>query len=474
MTSRDLAERFRTELDSLLQQTAAACAEDAQAAGLLVALSGGPDSVALLSLAAGWAADRGQALVAAHFNHRLRGADADQDEVFCRELCEQFEVPLLTGGADPRPLARQRGRGLEEAARHLRLGFLAEVRAAHGLMAVATGHHRDDQAETVLMRVCRGTGLDGLRGLRPRRGRLIRPLLGVTRAEILAYLLAAGLAWREDPTNLDGSNTRSRVRRELLPLVQDIFGPGADLNPARLADLCEAEFAHLDALATAAWQELAMPTADLSAAADLAPADLAVAGLNAMPPAIARRVLRRWLQPVLPVDLELVHIEAILRWLRHGQSGSSLDLPGPLQLAWDFDRVRISTRPPPAQGPEQWRVRLEPLGELPATIPPPHQRGETWRLISAADPLVGNIQLRQLQPGDRLQPFGLAGHKKLSDLVQEKRIPRAWRPGLLVVVDQVGPLWVVGVAQAERTRVLPTTRQAVTIILERRHPDLDG
>ncbi len=177
---------------------------------------------------------------------------------------------------------------------------------------------------------------------------------------------------------------------------------------------------------------------------------------------------------MLPVDLELVHIEAILRWLRHGQSGSSLDLPGPLQLAWVFDRLRIATRPPPAQGPEQWRVRLEPLGELPAPIPPPHQRGVTWRLISAADPLVGNIQLRQLQPGDRLQPFGLAGHKKLSDLVQEKRIPRAWRPGLLVVVDQVGPLWVVGVAQAERTRVLPTTRQAVTIILERRHPDLDG
>jgi len=180
MTSGDLAERFRTELDSLLQQTAAACAENAQTAGLLVALSGGPDSVALLSLAAGWAADRGQALVAAHFNHRLRGAEADQDEVFCRELCEQFEVPLLTGGADPRPLARQRGRGLEEAARHLRLGFLAEVRAAHGLTAVATGHHRDDQAETVLMRVCRGTGLDGLRGRNLKGIELAIPLQRLT------------------------------------------------------------------------------------------------------------------------------------------------------------------------------------------------------------------------------------------------------------------------------------------------------
>ena len=463
MSSGDLTGLVQTRLNELLGVVANSCGEDPATAGLLVAFSGGPDSMALLDLAATWAAAGSRTLVAAHFNHRLRGARADRDEAFCREICGRLEVPLICGGADPRPLARLRGRGLEEAARRLRLDFLEDTRRARNLCALATGHHRDDQTETVLMRVCRGTGLDGLRGMRPHSGRIIRPLLAVSRAEILAYLQARRLPWREDVTNRDGTNVRSRVRRELLPLLQDIFGAGAAANPARLADLAEPDLAYLDELAAAAFAELAGPQ---RTAASLPP--LAVTGLLALPPAIASRVVRRWLQPVLPVDLARIHVVAIMRWLAGSQSGTGLDLPGPLRLVREFDAVRVAQPPPPQVTAAQWCVRAEPLDEVPARVPPPWQQADSWRLISAADHLAGGLHVRAPRPGDRLQPFGLAGHKKLSDLVQAQRIELAARASLLVVADRAGVLWAVGVAQAERTRVLPTTRQAVTIVVERR------
>lgn len=460
MTRDDLTVRLRTLLDALASGAAGMHGEDPDTAGLLVAFSGGPDSMALLDLAAAWAAARARKLAAAHFNHHLRGEESARDEQFCREACHRLMVPLHCGGADPRPLARQRGRGLEEAARHLRLGFLEETRIRLGLQAVATGHHRDDQAETVLMRLYRGTGLDGLRGMRLQQGRIIRPLLAITRAEILNHLQARGLPWREDATNIDGSNTRSRIRSELLPLVQDIFGAGAALNPARLADLCEVDLAHLDDLAAAAFADLAV-----------APQDLAINGLLALPEAVKRRVVRLWLQPVLPKDLALVHVTDVLRWLAGGQSGTGLDLPGPLRLLREFDTVRVAQEPPPLDEADRWCVRVEPLSEAPASVPGPWREGNSWRLISAADELRGALQVRAPRPGDRLRPFGLAGSKKLSDLVREKRVAVTARGNLLVVADQAGPVWAVGVAQDERTRVLPTTRRTVTISVERRRRD---
>lgn len=482
MTSRDLTRRIVAEIDALVRAAAADHGDDPESAGLLVALSGGPDSVALLHLAAAWAAEHRRPLAAAHFDHRLRGEASDGDAAFCHQITTRLGVPLFTGRGDPRPRAREQGRGLEDAARALRHAFLDRVRAEHELAAIATGHHRDDQIETVLMRLCRGTGLDGLVGLRARRGRLVRPLLGCTRAELLAFLADQGLPWRQDATNLDGSNVRGRVRRELLPLIADIFGSGATDGLARLADLAADETACLDTLVDDALVSCAVGPADdaapatdeaVAAAAAGLPEALSVSRLRALPPALARRVVRRWLHPHLPVDLAHVHVAAVLRWVAGGQSGGSLDLPGPLRLVRTFDRLHLAETPPPDQPAAGWRVNVTPLAAVPDPVPPPRPTTAGWQLVSSADGLAGNLQVRRPRPGDRLQPFGLAGHKKLSDLVQEKRIPSERRRGLLVVADQLGPLWVVGVAQDERTRVLPATKLAVTITVEPREAGLD-
>ena len=188
--------RLLPRLEALVRQ--AAPATNPPATGLLVALSGGPDSVALLYLARARAAATGAPLAATRLNHRLRGADADADESFCRELCARLGVPLQdVTRADPRPLARRRGLGLEEAGRVLRRRLLLRLLAARPELAcAATGHHRDDQTETVIMRLFRGAGLDGMRGIRPVAGRIIHPLLAADRQEILAFLEALGQPWR--------------------------------------------------------------------------------------------------------------------------------------------------------------------------------------------------------------------------------------------------------------------------------------
>ena len=455
--------------------------------GLVVALSGGPDSVALLLVASHWARGAGAPLLAAHLNHGLRPGAAELDAAFCRDLCRRLEIELVEGDADPRAAARERGLGPEEAARHLRRRFLQEVLAGRPWPGcVATGHHRDDQVETVLMRLLRGTGPEGLRGIRPVAGGFIHPLLGYDRAAIVAFLEERGQPWRLDATNIDGDNLRARLRREVVPLLRDVFGEGCLDGPARLSDLLEADLDLLDDLARQA----------LSEAAD--GPSLRVDALLALPPALAGRVLRRWLDA--PEQLEAVHVAAILGWLKEGTSGSWLDLPGGRRLAREFNSLSPGIPPAPDGGPEDWRpeVRRLPEGETPG-LGGPHNGGpgnggpgnggldngvldrggpgtpDTWRLVCPASALRGNLRVRGWRRGDRLRPLGLGGGKKVSDLLREARVPASRRGGVLIVDDDEGILWVVGLARDERTRLLPDSGGTVTIsVIRRNYPTTRG
>ena len=464
--SGDLFNVVASRFDELVAAAAAAHGQPFDGAGLLVALSGGPDSVALLDLARRWADADGRPLLAAHFNHHLRGEFGDADEAFCRTLCADLGVPLRVGGGDVRGVARQRGRGLEEAGRTMRLQFLEAVRGEHDLAAIATGHHRDDQIETVILRMFRGTGPDGLQGIRPRRDRLIRPLLNCDRIQILDHLAAAGLSWREDASNSDGSNRRGRVRHELLPLARDIFGVGAGQAVARHAELAAEDSDLLAQLLQSAWDSVKSTTPE-----GLCAPAISVTALREQTPAVGQRLVRLWLLQHIPVDLALAHVREVWRWLEHGQSGSHLDLPGGVTLVRQFDTAAADGVMPEVSSVAEWRVSVEPLAEKPDPVPPPVRDEHGWRLVCSAETLQGNLRLRHPRDGDRMEPFGLGGSKKLSDLAREQRIPSSMRPYLLIVEDDGGPLWVVGVAQAERTRLLPSTRRAVTILVTPRRPE---
>ncbi len=432
--------------------------------GLLVGLSGGPDSVALLLGAQFWAQETGNRVEAAHLNHALRGGDSDEDALFCRELCHNLGINLHERREDPRPTARLRGKGQEEAGRHIRYRFFGDLMTENPhLQVLATGHHEDDQSETVVMRLFRGTGLDGLRGILPVTGHTIRPLLTVSRQHILAFLENAGQPWRLDHTNENGDNVRARFRRELMPLVRDIFGQGSDRTPARLASTLAADVDLLYSLTTENLNRISVSGVNGTS--------LTIAELLEMPAGLARRVLRSWLESKNVPELELVHLNAVLKWLTGGQSGSRLDLPGGAQLEWNFETLDISdiSIDTPMLSAADLRVLValahDGKGSDPTISDGPNP---PWQLVCPAEILQGNIRVRNVQPGDLMVPFGMQGTKKLSDLLREAHIPRAKRGEILVVEDGQGILWVIGLARAERTRLLPSTARMVTIsVIER-------
>jgi tRNA(Ile)-lysidine synthase len=318
-----LVERMRRALAAL----------DDVGPGVVAAVSGGPDSVALLrALIAARPAAAPFPVVVAHLNHRLRGAESDGDEAFVAELCAGLTaagvpaLPLARSRLDVAALARAEGANLEAAARRARYAWLAETARAAGARWVATGHTADDQAETVLHRLLRGAGLQGLRGIAPRRALapdvgLVRPLLRSTRAEVLAFLQAAGQSFRTDSTNSDLKRMRNRIRHELLPHLAANYNPAAAAVLARLAAQADEAFRDEEAAAAALLVEAELPRAGALLVFDLA-------RLAAAPRRLVRAALRLvWGREGWPVDAMTFEKWERLAGLAFAE-GTAVDLPG--------------------------------------------------------------------------------------------------------------------------------------------------
>ncbi|HXH08047.1 MAG TPA: tRNA lysidine(34) synthetase TilS, partial [Vicinamibacterales bacterium] len=298
-------------------------------ARLLAAVSGGPDSVALAHLLRQLERPAGFTLVAlAHFNHRLRGADADADEAFCRDLAATLGLRFERGEADIAALARTWRTSREAAARRARYAFLDDAATRTGADAIAVGHTLDDQAETFLLRLFRGSGPRGLAGIRPKTGRVVRPLIDIPRADLHAWLRAHGHAFREDPTNRDLAIPRNRIRHEVLPYLRERISPSIAASLARAAALALDDETFLDALAaglveTGAGtprepQDTGTPAGSPSQTAgeparllaafrrplvlslDAGEVRLDAEALLALPPALGRRVVRNLLERLAP------------------------------------------------------------------------------------------------------------------------------------------------------------------------------
>jgi tRNA(Ile)-lysidine synthase len=307
----------------------------------VVGLSGGADSVALTDALAMLRRRQGFRVVAAHLDHGLREGSADDAE-FCAELCRKLDVPFRRGEADVRArAARERG-GLEQAARRERYAFLRRVRDEEKATAIAVAHTRDDQAETLLLRLLRGAGATGLAGMRPRKGDLLRPLLAVSRDEVLAHLRERGLAWREDPSNADPAHRRNRVRHELLPYLEERFNPAIRAALARTAGLLADEAAHVRQEAEA---HIAVAARQEGEALVLARAPLAAA-----PAAVARAVLRQALLRTGGLaQVGALHVERVLELARSkAPSGRRLPLPGGREALFTRVEVRLEKRARPA------------------------------------------------------------------------------------------------------------------------------
>jgi tRNA(Ile)-lysidine synthase len=440
-------------------------------ARVLVAVSGGADSVVLLHLLR--VLERRGALAVAgigHLNHQLRGAEADADERFCRELAEREALPFEAGRADVAQLAASTGRSIEDAARTARYAFLLSAADRLGAEVIAVGHTLDDQAETVLLRLIRGAGSRGLAGIRPRAGRVVRPLLDIRRHELRRYAADHRLQFREDASNASLTIPRNRIRLELMPVLER-YSPAIASVLARQAEAAREDEAYLSGKAIEAFALLASRTA--------AGRELDAAGLRALPRAVAARVARLALEGAAPARfVAAVHIERVLN-LAIGADGASAALPECLAVRRG-ERIVLGDpgtppfpdvvrHPLPVPGEALlagWRVSAEPLDASPPDGLPP-ARGTS--VVLAAQPIQGPLSVRTRRRGDRFSPLGLGGRgRKLQDFLVDRKVPRAERDSLPLVVDcQDRIVWVAGQTVAEDFRVTAPS-QAVILLKARR------
>jgi tRNA(Ile)-lysidine synthase len=432
---------------------------------LVAAVSGGSDSVALAHLLAQFThAGVGRLVGLVHVHHGLRGEAADADAAFVEALSTRLGVPLLVRRVDVQARARAEGWSLEVAGREARLACYAEALHTYEAERVAVGHTRGDQAETVLLRLARGTGPRGLAAMAPVNGWRVRPLLETDREDLRAWLRAQGEPWCEDATNADLRVPRNRVRAEVLPSLRAV-NPRADEALARMARLQAADTALLETLADEAWTRLVVTRAD--------EVQVDSQGLTALPEALATRVARRALQAAgLTGDARQTAVlrsgAATRRFGRVSVQRLGTDVVlrnTPLRLPAEPRQTELGALVLPVPGVvtlESAGLSVSAEGPSPVVERPPHAPDQ---VCVCADVATGGLVVRGWRAGDRIQPFGMRGHRKLQDVFVDRKVPRDERSMVPVVCAHDGMvIWVAGHVLSERARV--TTRSSGMVVLK--------
>jgi tRNA(Ile)-lysidine synthase len=435
---------------------------------VLVALSGGSDSVALAYLLTDLAAQGAlQVAGVAHLNHQLRD-EADGDEAFCGAVAARLGLQFYSHREHVAARARVERRSVEDAARAARYEFLEEARRRANADVVALGHTRDDQAETFLLRLIRGAGSRGLAGMHPRNGSFIRPVLACRRADCQSYLRDLGVAFVHDATNEDVSIPRNRIRAELLPLLERRFNPSIVDVLADEADLAREEWTWMTAAVRDASRELVRQTADRVWT-------VCASRLRALPPALARMVVRGALiEAAAGKHVSFRHVEATLRLA--GLDAGRIDGPAVI-LERVGDLLVLTSRAVGAQNEEQanlFRYSLSIPGEVAladcvVSAEPAPSLGSAVLSSSVTgvvrlDRCLTPLAVRNRRPGDRFRPLGLGGRKKLQDYFVDRKVPRQQRDRVPLVVDENDRIiWVAGHGIDDEFRVTDSS-QAVLIL----------
>ena len=426
---------------------------------VVVALSGGADSVALLHILLGLA-EYGSGVVAAHLNHRLRGAESDEDENFVRALCQKHDVPLVVRGIDVGHIARERGLSLEEAGRECRYSFFKEVAADFGAKTVALAHHADDQAETVLMRLLRGSGGTGLRGMLPRSpdGCYVRPLLRVTRKEIEEYLANEGVRYRVDSSNSDIGFLRNRIRHELIPFLGG-YNPAIAERLQATADLLASDEELLEVITERLFERHSEVT-DAGVTIDLA-------GVRTEPKGARLRLYRLAVERAKG-DLRKIqhrHIVDMDRLVHDAKPHMALTLPDGLRVRKSYGSLTVTAAKEITQ--VGWEVVIDGPGiyQLSGGFALSVARAEVGGAYEDVSCARFDLEkapfpwlVRNFRNGDRLNPFGMTGSKKVKELFIDRKIPIEERRRIPLLFCAETLLWVCGIRIGSTAAVTHVTK----------------
>jgi tRNA(Ile)-lysidine synthase len=490
---------------------AAALLRVTEASGLLragervgVAVSGGADSVALLLLLRELRVSLGLTIYVLHFNHKLRGRAAEADEKFVAGLAKKFALPFFAGAADVKAIAKRDKANTEDAARKERYVFFARATGEHELDKVAVAHTADDQAETVLAHILRGSGITGLGGIHPQVGKVVRPLLGARRADLRAFLKLKKQIWREDATNRDTTKMRARIRRKLLPLLEKQFQPRSVEHLAELSVHARED----DAILNRVVEERLKGSLEIGAeGARIGIRDLLGSGLakraalarpggeekfseeaGALGGRMVRRIIGKWKSSHGNVGGELVaqHVGQVLELARNGQTGSTLQLPGGMEVRRLAEALLFCAAAEKnssgARSEKEYAHEIDfLLGTTVIQVPELGcafrftvidwlgKRGETSISgeVLNRDALRFPLVLRNWKPGDRFRGVGHSKPEKLKRLFSEKRIDHWQRAGWPVIVSDGKLAWSRGFGCSAEFAVNEATSTGIVIAEEK-------
>lgn len=434
--------------------------------GIVLGLSGGADSTALFMLLCSLKERHQLKIHGVHVHHGLRGVYADRDEAFSRELCSSFGVSFHAEHLEVEKIAQERGLSFEMAGRELRYEVFEKERFRLGYQKIAVAHHRDDQGETILLRLIRGSGLEGLVGIRPsREGCIIRPLLMCSRKQIEAYCASKNIQPMTDHTNLDSAYSRNFLRNEIIPQIDAYFGGSLNRQLSKTAHLLSEDGDYIQSVVETLWYE--------KVAAINGGYRIEKKVLQDCHSAIRSRLIRKMYSAVKGdlKDLEQNHVAQISDLLST-EGYKTFAYKGVLfygEHQWisgifDSGQETIEGLKDCPSLERMPTLKMEPFdnkGDL--------ARGKAPRdsktIEIDEDTIVGSLSLRHRLPGDQIIPLGMTGHKKIKDLLIDAKVPLKDRDKIWLICDDEKIIWVYGIRQHEHTRVTKNTRQILKLWL---------
>lgn len=458
---------------------------------VVVGVSGGPDSLCLLDILCGLRKEWQLEVSAVHVHHGLRGVSADRDEAFVKAFCQERQVVCRVFHEQVEILAKEQKKSIEEAGRDIRYLRFEQWRSRWNGNRIAVAHHQDDQAETMLFQLARGSGLRGAGGIRPVNGRVIRPLLCAGRREIERYLTERKIAWCEDETNAGADYARNCIRRQILPLLAE------NINSRTSAHLAAAALEFQEAEAYVAEEERRLYGKYVEELSEgMAVSD----GLLDEASFMRRRVLYSVLRKVSGSarDLSAIHVK-VLENIFSGSCGRQGDLPYGVRV-WKEKGRLLAVRPDPVDIRESAAARSDRAGDMPSaavfrnrtdgktvsaciplTVPgtfvvdgrrltlrilqenPANYARKKYTKWLDCDKISGSLVLRRRRPGDRITIDSAGHHKKLKDYLIDRKIPRHKRDSLWLVADDREVLWIIGERMGAVCGITGTTRRILEI-----------
>jgi tRNA(Ile)-lysidine synthase len=437
---------------------------------VLVAVSGGADSTALLLCLHKLALAFRLTLTVAHLNHGIRGAEADEDEDFVRKTSAELGLRFISETIDIKQQAKMARRNIEDLARQRRYEFLRRCALEVGVQKIAVGHTLNDQAETALFRFIRGSGIEGLSAIHPVvGGTVIRPLMECSRTSILQYLKQEGKSYRDDSTNADLRHSRNRIRRELLPYLEGHFNPRIIETLAREAGLVREAWSFIESQAKRAFQNI-----NTRASEGLS---LSINGFLRIDPALQKEVCRQALLECLGSlrSITSCHINSLQTLFRRDQGGARIQFPRGCFAVREFDVILLQKEAPPAGRPFSHELKVPGRCVVPETgavltaaycstpdLKTIREMSVRQAFLEAAL-LPKGLTVRSREPGDR---YGGPGHRKVKKMLIDRRVPFTQRAFLPMIAAGSTVIWTPGFRPARAYEVRPGSSECIVITSE--------